>query len=318
MDDLSTGSDSEYNSSWINWFLLTKGNEYYAEVDEEYILDRFNLTGLSAEVLNEYSRALDLITDSLGVFEEDLEDEVRETIENSARFLYGLIHARYILTSRGLAKMMEKYKKADFGRCPRVYCLSQPLLPVGLSDLPYQKAVKLYCPRCEDIYSPKSNRHGTIDGAYFGTTFPHMLFMVYPHMIPSKVPPPTLPHLSLPLLLSPQQASSAGAGNNSGTPLPGSHPAHQSDGAFTSGSANTGGQTAGQGGQGLHGGGLAGPSGVGSVSMVAAASKVERYRPKIFGFGVNEVGRLQRWQEAVRDRQISRLEAVEREEGASI
>lgn len=65
---------------------------------------------------------------------------------------------------------MEKYKKADFGRCPRVFCYSQPLLPVGLSDSPYQKAVKLYCPRCEDIYSPKSNRHGSIDGAYFGTS----------------------------------------------------------------------------------------------------------------------------------------------------
>jgi casein kinase II subunit beta len=84
---------------------------------------------------------------------------------------------------------LEKYRKADFGRCPRVYCYSQPLLPVGLSDIPYQKSVKLYCPRCEDIYSPKSNRHGSIDGAYFGTTFPHMLLMVYPQMIPGKGQP---------------------------------------------------------------------------------------------------------------------------------
>lgn len=60
---------------------------------------------------------------------------------------------------------------------------------MGLIDIPYQKAVKLYCPRCEDLYSPKSNRHGSIDGAYFGTTFPHMLFMAYPQMIPSKGQP---------------------------------------------------------------------------------------------------------------------------------
>ncbi|WVF68559.1 hypothetical protein IAT40_003328 [Kwoniella sp. CBS 6097] len=187
MDELSTGSESDYSNSWISWFLSTKGNEYFAEVDEDYILDRFNLTGLNGEVVQEYARALNLITDNLD--EEALSDDVREAVETSARFLYGLIHARYIVTSRGLSKMLEKYRKADFGRCPRVYCYSQPLLPVGLSDIPYQKAVKLYCPRCEDIYSPKSNRHGSIDGAYFGTTFPHMLFMVYPQMIPGKGQP---------------------------------------------------------------------------------------------------------------------------------
>ncbi|BEI82922.1 hypothetical protein CcaverHIS002_0307900 [Cutaneotrichosporon cavernicola] len=187
MDDLSTGTDSDYANSWISWFLSTKGNEYFAEVDEDYILDRFNLTGLNGEVVSEYQRALDLITDTLD--DGDLDEETRDTVESSARFLYGLIHARYVITTRGLQKMLDKYRKADFGRCPRVYCYSQPLLPVGLTDIPFQKPVKLYCPRCEDIYSPKSNRHGSIDGAYFGTTFPHMLFMNYPQMIPSKGQP---------------------------------------------------------------------------------------------------------------------------------
>jgi casein kinase II subunit beta len=31
---------------------------------------------------------------------------MRETIEKSARHLYGLVHARYIVTTRGLAKMV--------------------------------------------------------------------------------------------------------------------------------------------------------------------------------------------------------------------
>ncbi|RIB26098.1 casein kinase II, regulatory subunit [Gigaspora rosea] len=182
LDDLTSGSDSDYNKYWIDWFLSTKGNEYFCEVDEEYILDRFNLTGLNSEVQH-YTQALDLITDSL---EEELDDEMREAVEKSARHLYGLIHARFIITSRGLAKMLEKYKKAEFGRCPRVLCHNQPLLPVGLSDQPYTKSVKLYCPRCEDIYNPKSTRHSSIDGAYYGSTFPHMLFQVYPHLLPPK------------------------------------------------------------------------------------------------------------------------------------
>jgi casein kinase II subunit beta len=46
--------------------------------------------------------------------------------------------------------------------------------------------VKLYCAKCEDVYSPKSSRHAAIDGAYFGASFPHILFQVYPGLIPPK------------------------------------------------------------------------------------------------------------------------------------
>lgn len=170
MDALSSASSDYVANNWILCYLALKGNEYFCEVDIDYILDRFNLTGLNADVQN-YPQALDLITDAM---EYDYPHSL-DHIETQGRLLYGLVHARYILTTRGLAKMVEKYKRADFGRCPRVLCFGQQLLPVGLSDHPFQKAVKLYCPRCEDIYSPKSSRHGTIDGAFFGTTFPHML-----------------------------------------------------------------------------------------------------------------------------------------------
>ncbi|KAA8567135.1 hypothetical protein EYC84_010199 [Monilinia fructicola] len=173
---------SDYTSYWRDWFISSRGNEYFCEIDEDYLTDRFNLTGLQTEV-QYYQYALDLVTD---VFDLDCDDEMRETIEKSARHLYGLVHARYIVTTRGLAKMLEKYKKADFGKCPRVMCKSHPLLPMGQSDNPNIKAVKLYCARCEDIYNPKSSRHSAIDGAYFGTSFHNILFQVYPAMIPAK------------------------------------------------------------------------------------------------------------------------------------
>ncbi|KAL5352601.1 casein kinase 2 regulatory subunit [Pseudogymnoascus australis] len=163
-------------------FISSRGNEYFCEIDEEYLTDRFNLTGLNTEV-QYYQYALDLVTD---VFDLDCDDDMRETIEKSARHLYGLVHARYIVTTRGLAKMLDKYKKNDFGKCPRVMCKSQPLLPMGQSDNPNIKAVKLYCSKCEDIYNPKSSRHAAIDGAYFGTSFHNILFQVYPALMPAK------------------------------------------------------------------------------------------------------------------------------------
>lgn len=85
-----------------NQFISSRGNEYFCEIDEEYLMDRFNLTGLNTEV-QYYQYALDLVTD---VFDLDCDDEMRETIEKSARHLYGLVHARYIVTTRGLTKMV--------------------------------------------------------------------------------------------------------------------------------------------------------------------------------------------------------------------
>lgn len=57
---------------------------------------------------------------------------------------------------------LEKYKNYDFGRCPRVYCCGQPCLPVGQSDIPRSSTVKIYCPKCEDIYYPRSKYQGSI------------------------------------------------------------------------------------------------------------------------------------------------------------
>lgn len=87
---------------------------------------------------------------------------------------------RYIVTNRGMHAMYEKYRTASFGRCPHVFCQGQPVLPVGLSDLPRNYTVNVFCPRCQGLFFPKSTRQANIDGAYFGTTFPHLYLMTHP------------------------------------------------------------------------------------------------------------------------------------------
>nr|AUZ41859.1 casein kinase II subunit beta-4-2 [Musa itinerans] len=179
-----SGSDGE-DTSWISWFCNLRGNEFFCEVDDEYIQDDFNLCGLSSQVPY-YDYALDLILDVESSHGDLFTEEQNELVESAAEMLYGLIHVRYILTSKGMAAMLEKFKNYDFGRCPRVYCRGQPCLPVGQSDIPRSSTVKIYCPKCEDIYYPRSKYQGNVDGAYFGTTFPHLFLMTYGHLKPQK------------------------------------------------------------------------------------------------------------------------------------
>ena len=91
--------------------------------------------------------------------------------------LYGLIHARFILSPRGLAMMKEKYMMGSFGYCPRVLCERQSVLPIGVSEELSTSRVKVYCPRCQDVYIPRQKQLD-IDGAYFGTSFPHIFLKV--------------------------------------------------------------------------------------------------------------------------------------------
>eukprot|EP00343_Euplotes_focardii_P005064 CAMPEP_0205808976 /NCGR_PEP_ID=MMETSP0205-20121125/13069_1 /ASSEMBLY_ACC=CAM_ASM_000278 /TAXON_ID=36767 /ORGANISM="Euplotes focardii, Strain TN1" /LENGTH=229 /DNA_ID=CAMNT_0053085471 /DNA_START=190 /DNA_END=875 /DNA_ORIENTATION=- len=105
--------------------------------------------------------------------EEDLQNEEFLELNQEASDLYGLIHSRFIITQRGLSKLYNKFLNGTYGYCPRALCDRQKVLPIGLSDELRTSRVKVYCPKCEEVYIPKF-KSINVDGAYFGTSVPHI------------------------------------------------------------------------------------------------------------------------------------------------
>ena len=79
--------------------------------------------------------------------------------------------------------MKNKFLNAEFGYCPRVLCERQIVLPIAMSEDLSISRVKVFCPRCEEVYVPR-NRFVDIDGAYFGCSFPSIFFQTFPDLIP--------------------------------------------------------------------------------------------------------------------------------------
>ncbi|ODV85070.1 hypothetical protein CANARDRAFT_28785 [[Candida] arabinofermentans NRRL YB-2248] len=176
--DLDSDSSEEMDT-WISQYCSMFGHDYFVEVAPEFIEDDFNLTGLNSAVPF-YRDALDVILD----LEPETPIKVSNVplVEHAAELLYGLIHARYILTKQGLHAMAEKYEENCFGVCPRYYCDGMHLIPVGRYDHAGVETVRLYCPNCSDIYLPSSSRYLNIDGSFFGTSFAGLFIKMFPEI----------------------------------------------------------------------------------------------------------------------------------------
>ena len=74
----------------------------------DYVQDKFNLTDLNEKV-SYYREALHIILD-LETCSGLKDNMTSDLVEKDAEMLYGLIHARYILTNRGIQQMVSVYR----------------------------------------------------------------------------------------------------------------------------------------------------------------------------------------------------------------
>ncbi|KAJ6252115.1 casein kinase ii subunit beta [Anaeramoeba flamelloides] len=196
MSSEGSNSDKEIEQtqqSWVEKFCLSPRNIFFCYIDSEYLKSNFNFTGLKKYSKN-FRTVVKILRDEVTLDLEKMSKEEQEQIENETQLIYGLLHARYIVTDEGMMRMAKKYQKGIFGKCPQVFCKRQPCLPIGRSDTPHKGSVKHYCPKCRDVYLAKT-KFRRIDGAYFGTTFAHMLLNVHPQLSPREAPRKYVPKI---------------------------------------------------------------------------------------------------------------------------
>lgn len=179
LEDSDISDMSSLGEAWVVQFCANPRNQYFCEVKEQFMEEDFNLTGLM-QIVPHYKEALELILDL--EHERPVELADISAINESGVLLYGLIHARYIMSKMGIMAMAQKYNCNDFGTCPRVLCEDFGLLPMGRHDMPGYETVRLFCPCCRDIYMPPSERFSGIDGAFFGSSFPAMMLQMLPEI----------------------------------------------------------------------------------------------------------------------------------------
>uniref|UniRef100_A0A8C6B0B0 Casein kinase II subunit beta n=1 Tax=Monodon monoceros TaxID=40151 RepID=A0A8C6B0B0_MONMO len=115
---------------YLYWFCGLHDYEFFCEVDEDSIQDKFNLSQLNEQVPH-CRQALDTILDLEP--DEELEDNPnqRTLIKQSAKMLYGFAQTTYILTNHVTTQMLEKYQQGEFSYCPMCTVRTSQCFPIA-------------------------------------------------------------------------------------------------------------------------------------------------------------------------------------------
>ena len=179
--------------SWVDWFLSQPKGKYFIKIDPEYMNNIYNFYGIRQKVPF-FKYSLDLIRGDY-ILPEDRPSQWPPNLDEYGLCLYGILHARYLLTSQGQERMHEKYLINQFPKCPRFFCDGIQCLPYGDSDDIGQSCVRMFCPRCHQVYTISSEQNNSIDGSFFGPSWVHPFLVRYSHIVPKGPPKKYIPKI---------------------------------------------------------------------------------------------------------------------------
>lgn len=175
---------------WIRNFLSSRPKDSLLPIPLEYLSDGFNLAQLppvvehvgmgTTKVATTNALTFPLYKAALHLILQEHEEtaQIPAAVQRAAECLYTLVHARYIISPRGLETVRRVLRDQPiFGRCPRAGCRGMPVLPY--SERPeYDSActTKSYCCHCGETFM---NWHSKTNGAAWGPSFCHLLLMTY-------------------------------------------------------------------------------------------------------------------------------------------
>jgi casein kinase II subunit beta len=179
--------------SWVSWFVESSRGSIFIPIDREYLENNYNFYGLRQKVPN-FKYSLDLIRGPY-VPRDQRPPDWPTDIDDFGMCLYGLLHARYLITPAGQGKMLEKVQAGAYPRCPRMLCRGCFSFPYGTSDDIGQSNVKVFCPNCHDVYSIPEKRFAAMDGAFFGPSWVHIFLARFPQLVPPEMPERYVPRI---------------------------------------------------------------------------------------------------------------------------
>ncbi len=186
---MSSSSDSD-SVGFIESFCAS--NPLFVAVDDDFIEDTFNLTGIRKLLGDDIDRYQDALTHILEG------GSLSSSLAAVAVKVYGLVHARFIATARGAQLLLEKAEAGAYGECPRHLCHGARMLPLGLSDTLDGQPLKMFCPRCQELYNCAAQialgtQHFPLEGSFFGTSATPMLVLSNPQLL-TRPPADEQPH----------------------------------------------------------------------------------------------------------------------------